>query len=103
MENVTASKVLTYDQPVVIGQVMTYNNDHFSVFWSTNCSSRSTPPTDAAVCVGKHTGQVAPVTPFAEDLGYIIAEEAEYFMESANVKIALGADTILGVGNSLNL
>lgn len=100
MENVTASKVLTYNQPVVIGQVMTYNNEHFSVFWANSCASRANPPTNAAVCVGKHTGQVNPVIPNDEDLGYFIAEEAEYFMENANVKIALGADTVAGTGNN---
>ena len=100
MENVTSSKALTYNQPVIIGQVMTYNNDHFSVFWSNNCITRGSPATNTAVCVGKQTGQTAPVIPNSEDLGYFIAEEAEYFMENANVKIGLGANTVAGVGNS---
>ncbi|RVU84423.1 DUF11 domain-containing protein [Leucothrix sargassi] len=100
MQDVTANKVLSYDTPVVIGQVMTFNNDHFSVFWANDCVDRRNEPTDASICVGKHTGQVNPVTPNAEDLGYFIAEEAEYFTETANIKIAVGNDSIAGVGNS---
>lgn len=101
-ENVSAApyKVQSYTKPVVIGQVMSYENPSFSVFWSNNCSSRSTPPKDSAICVGKHTGQTTPNTPNAEILGYFIAEEAEYSMANAYVKITLGSDSIAGVGDS---
>ena len=102
MENVSAPpyKLQTYTQPVVTGQVMSYNNANFSTFWSSNCSSRRTPPTDAAICVGKHTGQVTPNNPIAETLGFFIAEEAEYSMANAYVKIELGADSVAGTRNS---
>jgi len=102
MVNVSAPpfKTQTYDQPVVTGQVMSFNNDSFSVFWSNNCSSRKTPPNDTAICIGKHTGQSTPNTPNTETLGYFIAEEAEYFMANAYVKIALGADAVAGTANT---
>ena len=54
MENVTANKVLSYSQPVVLGQVMTTNNEHFSVFWSNNCSSRVSPPSNAGTVSYTH-------------------------------------------------
>ena len=102
MENVSAApyKLQSYTQPVVTGQVMSYNNANFSTFWSSNCASRTTPPTDAAICIGKNTGQVTPNNPNPETLGYFIAEEAEYSMANAYVKIELGADTIAGTNNN---
>jgi len=102
MENVSASpyKRQSYKRPVVIGQVMSYDNVNFSVFWANNCTSRTTPPNDTAICVGKHTGSVTPDNPVAETLGYFIAEEAEYAMANAYVKIELGADSVAGTRNS---
>ena len=102
MENVSAApyKLQSYTQPVVIGQVMSYNNANFSTFWTNNCVSRGGNPTNTAICVGKHTGQVTPNNPNAETLGYFIAEEAEYFMANAFVKIELGADSVAGTNNS---
>ena len=102
MENVSATpyKLQSYTQPVVIGQVMSYNNVDSSTFWTTSCGSRNTNPTNTGICVGKHTGQVTPNHPNEETLGYIIAEQAEYSMANAYVKIALGADSVAGTKGS---
>ncbi len=102
MENVSAApyKLQNYDDPVVTGQVMSFNNADFSVFWSSACTSRTTPPNDSSICIGKQTGFINSSLPNAETLGYFIAEEAEYYMSNAYVKIALGADSIAGVGNA---
>ena len=99
MVNVTASKVQNYTRPVVIGQVMSYNNPNHVVFWSSNCT-RTASATNSAICVGKHVGETAITAPTTETLGYFIAEEAEYILPNAYVKIALGVDTIRGVLNS---
>ena len=102
MENVSAApyKVQSYTQPVVIGQVMSYNNENFSTFWANSCGSRNTSPTNTGICVGKHTGRVIPDHPNPEILGYFIAEEAEYSMANAYVKIDLGTDSVAGTRNS---
>ena len=102
MENISTPpyKQQSYNQPVVIGQVMSYDNTNFSTFWSSNCTSRSTPPSDTAICIGKHTGQVTPNNPNAETLGYFIAEEAEYAMANASIKIELGADAVAGANGT---
>lgn len=101
-ENVTSApyKVQSYTQPVVTGQVMSYENPGFSAFWSSACTSRSTPPNNGSICIGKHTGQSAPALPNAETLGYFIAEEAEYIMANAYVNIELGADRIAGAASA---
>ena len=96
MVNVTGSKVQTYTKPVIIGQVMSYNNPNFVSFWSSNCT-RTASATNAAICVGKHTAETAVTAPTTETLGYFIAEEAEYILPNAYVKITLGVDTIRGV------
>ena len=96
MENVTASKVQNYTNPVVTGQVMSNNDPNFVTFWSSNCT-QGVVATNAIVCVGKHTGESDITTEFTETLGYFIAEEAEYTLVNAFVKIALGPNTIRGV------
>ena len=98
-ENVTASKVQNYTQPVIIGQVMSYNNPNYVTFWSSNCT-RTNSATNAAICVGKHTGETTITAPTTETLGYFIAEEAEYTLANSYVKIELGVDTVKGVLSS---
>lgn len=102
MVNVSSSpfKVQSYTQPVVIGQVMSHNNANFSVFWNNNCSGRGAPPTNTAICVGKHTGQSVPTSPTTETLGYFIAEQAAYTLASGYLNIALGGNSVAGTGNS---
>ena len=97
--NVTASKVQNYTRPVITGQVMSYNNPNYVTFWSSNCIRKNS-ATNAAICVGKHTGETAVTSPTTETLGYFIAEQAEYILPNAYVKITRGADTIRGVLNS---
>lgn len=96
MENVTSSKIQTYTQPVITGQVMSYNNANFVSFWSSACN-RTTSATNAAICVGKHTGEATISAPTTETLGYFIAEEAEYILANSYIKIELGGDSVRGV------
>ncbi|WP_131906359.1 DUF11 domain-containing protein [Cocleimonas flava] len=93
--NVTGSKVQNYTNPVVTGQVMSFNDPNFVTFWSSACN-KNNPATNAAICVGKHTGESDITTEYTETLGYFIAEQAEYTLANAHVKIALGADTVRG-------
>jgi len=102
MVNVSSSpeKVQTYTKPVVIGQVMSYNNSNFSVFWNNRCGNRGTAPNNANICIGKHTGETVPTAPLTETLGYFIAEQGDYILASSYVKIMLGTNSIEGTGNS---
>ena len=95
MVNVTGTKVQNYSNPVVTGQVMSNNDANFVTFWSSACN-QTNPATNAAICIGKHTGESDITTEFTETLGYFIAEQAEYTLVNAYVKIALGADTVRG-------
>ena len=101
MVNVSASpyKLQNYTKPVVTGQVMSYNNANFSTFWSNRCGAKGTAADNANICIGKHTGETVPTTPYTETLGYFIAEEGEYILANAYVNIALGANSIKGTGS----
>ena len=89
--------------PAVIGQVMSYNDPNFSVFWTYDCNSRNSPPTSSAICVGKHIGEtsLSSVDPrLPETLGVIIVEQGNGTTSNGIVyRAQRGADTIQGVDN----
>lgn len=99
-ENVTGSITQTYASPAVLGQVMSYNDNLFSVFWSYNCNNRATPYNGGNnLCVGKHVSKIAQ-TRTNETLGYIVAESGTYNYSGFDMKVALGADSIRGVDDA---
>ncbi len=100
-ENVTSKLQLNYSTPpVVLGQVMSYNDANFSVFWSYDCQDKGTPATGSAMCVGKHIGQIRPTSSRqSETLGYIVVEEHNGAVNGTAYKAALGSARIIGTGN----
>ncbi len=104
--------------PAVLGQVMSYNDPDFSVFWTYDCSNKANPPTSNNICVGKHIGETGSITdPRAtETLGYIVIEGDTNGDGSADpagsmtsggfppkiirYRVELGADSIDGVDNA---
>ena len=98
MENVGYSNV--YNQPVVLGHVITFNDSDFSAFWSSN-GSQTSPPNSANLYVGKHVGEDPGTTALNDELlGYLIVEGGSGFSDGFFYEAALGADTIAGTGNS---
>ncbi|MCP5458337.1 MAG: hypothetical protein H6971_01740 [Gammaproteobacteria bacterium] len=93
----------TYSSPVVLGQVMSYNDTNFSVFWSYDCESRSNIPFQSGqadgICIGKHIGQING-TRANETLGYIIVQAGAGSFNGITYQTALGANSIHGVGDS---
>ena len=98
MENVVYTN--SYNRPVVFGQVISYNDSDFSIFWSNNGNNLN-PPDAAFLYVGKHVGE-DPGTSSAVDeiLGYLIVEGGSGFSDGFFYESALGTDTVEGVGNS---
>nr|AFI78505.1 serine proteinase precursor protein [uncultured bacterium ws156A7] len=91
----------SYSNPVVLGQVMTYNDPAWSVFWACG-SNRSTPPTSSALKVGKHVGEDSDTTRANETIGYIVLETSTSGtaeIEGLRYVAALGGDSIRGVDN----
>ena len=100
-EEVTSSVTQSYTKPVVLGQVMSYSDNRFSVFWSFNCQNRTERPfqTVNRICVGKHVGQIGQ-TRNSETLGYIVAEAGIYELEDFSMAVNYGSDSIRGIGNN---
>jgi len=101
-EDVTSSIVHNYIKPAVLGQVMSYNDSDFSVFWSFDCDNRGNRPFQSGmadgICVGKHVGQINEER-VSETLGYIVAEAGIYELEDFSMAVDYGHN-IRGVGNS---
>ncbi|NUQ64905.1 MAG: tandem-95 repeat protein, partial [Pirellulales bacterium] len=89
----------SYSNPVVLGQVMTYNDPGWSVFWASG-STRDAPPSNAALSVGKHVGEDPDVTRVDETIGYIVIETSTSGtaqIEGLRYVAAVGANTIGGM------
>jgi hypothetical protein len=95
----TRSYSNTYTNPVVIGQVMTYNDANWSAFWATS-SSRTKPPTATSFRAGKMVGEDPNNTRANEDIGYIVIESGSGSIGSLNYDAAVGSDIVRGLGNS---
>ena len=107
----------TYANPVVVGQVMTYNDANFSAFWSRGATSLS-PPSSSTLFAGKHVGEDIDTTRANETIGYIVIEAGSGTVgssggagggppgsgpgavNSVNYVAGLGTDTVRGVGDA---
>ena len=63
-----------YTNPIVVGQVMTYSDARWSVFYSRGATDPGTPPNAQSLRCGKHLGEDTPITRLAETVGYIVIE-----------------------------
>ncbi len=86
-----------YTRPVVVGQVMTYNDPDWSVFWE-HGRNRGIPP-GGRLFVGKHVGQDPDRTRANETLGYVVVEEGTGSMGGLPYYASLGPDTVVGMLN----
>jgi hypothetical protein len=69
----------SYLKPVLLGQVMTYNDARWSVFWSRLSKGR----------IGKHVGEDTRTTRNAETIGYIVIE-AGHDLASSPIEFETG-------------
>jgi hypothetical protein len=95
---VTGSISQAYASPVVLGQVMSFNDAKASVFWTYNCVSRGVPPFQAngRICVGKHIGQING-TRLSETIGYIVVDSRKGTLNDIVYEAALGGNSIRGI------
>ena len=85
----------SYTSPVVLGQVMSYNQSEFSVFW-TSGSSRTNPPSATDFKVGKHVGEDPNTTRIDETLGYLVIEAGSGTVGGLEYSAAIGTDIVRG-------
>lgn len=89
----------SYTAPVVVGQVMSYNDPDWSVFWASG-NSRIDPPSSTELRLGKHVGENPDVSRANETIGYLVIESSTSGtneIEGLPYVAAVGADTIQGV------
>ncbi len=85
----------SYTNPVVLGQVMTFNGDDWSVFWS--CGEKpSFPPDSTSFYAGKHVGEDTDTARESETIGLIVIEQGEGFINGIPYAAAVGPNTIRG-------
>ncbi|MBT8401443.1 MAG: DUF4382 domain-containing protein [Rhodothermia bacterium] len=85
-----------FADPVVVGQVMTYNDGNWSVFWSRG-GSTDEPATPSALWTGKHVGDDVRVARLAEEVGYLIVEGGRGTLEGNAYESMVGADIVQGL------
>ena len=88
----------SYTSPVVVGQVMTFADADFSVFWARG-SSRRAPPSTSALWVGKNVGEDPDRVRADEIVGYVVIESGTGAIDGVPYAAGLGADSVRGVGN----
>ncbi|MCP4679599.1 MAG: hypothetical protein GY854_29725, partial [Deltaproteobacteria bacterium] len=89
----------TYTSPVVIGQVMSYNDTDPSVFWSRG-SHQKYPVSASYLRVGKHVGEDQDNTRADETVGYIVVEAGSGTFGGLAYQAAIGSDIVKGITNS---
>jgi hypothetical protein len=89
----------TYTAPVVLGQVMTYNDTNWSVFLATD-GTQVDPPSATALSVGKHVAEDTNVTRNNETIGYIVIETGTGEIDGVPYTAALGPDSVLGMDDA---
>ena len=89
----------SYTSPVVIGQVMSYNDPAFSVFWARG-ASRTAPPSSSTLFTGKNVAEDPNQIRADEIVGYIVIESGTGTIGALEYTAAAGSDTIRGTGNA---
>ncbi len=89
-----------YSSPVIVGQVMTFNDDKWSVFWSSRHNSGSIPADSIGFAAGKMVAEDTITTRLDETIGFIVMESGRYGRNGVQIEARLGENTIEGVWNS---
>ncbi|MDJ0919379.1 MAG: DUF1929 domain-containing protein [Woeseiaceae bacterium] len=89
----------TYSSPVVVGQVMTANDDRWSVFWASD-GTTGNPPSSSSLHVGKHVAEDTTIARNAETVGYLVFESGTGSAAGVVYEAGVGADNVQGVVNA---
>ncbi len=89
----------SYTSPVVLGQVMTYNDAGHVTFWSQG-TARTNPPISSALKTGKTVNEDPDNSHANETIGYIVIEAGSGSLDGVGYVAAVGADIVAGVTNA---
>jgi len=88
-----------YVNPVVLGQVMSYNAPRFSVFWSHGVFP-GTAVDSSNIWVGKHIGEDTVVQRTDELIGYKIVEAGNDRISNSVICAGRGTNRVAGITNN---
>lgn len=88
-----------YVSPVVMAQVMTYNDTDWSVAWASS-NDIAVAPFDQKLFVGKHVGSDSDNTRSDETIGYIVFTAGSYVVRARPFTVGLGYEGIQGVDDN---
>ncbi len=89
----------SYQNPVVVGQVMSANDPAWSVFWARG-TSQLNPPSASALYTGKHVGEDSDTTREVETVGYLVFEAGSGAVDGVDYIAGTGSDTVSGYDDS---
>lgn len=96
-DEITSELQHTFAQPVLIGQVMTYNDPDWSVFWSRGQGYAGNPANSTQLRIGKHVGEDNDTTRSDETIGYIVIEAGQGTASGIPYHAFQGPKTVDGV------
>jgi hypothetical protein len=89
----------TYTSPVVLGQIMSYNDARWSVFWARGSSS-STAPSSSVLYTGLSVGEDRTTARVSETVGYMVFDAGAGTANGVNYESKLGTDIVRGWDDS---
>ena len=89
-----------YSRPAIVGQVMTFNDSRWSVFWSSRHNSSSIPADTTGFAAGKMVAEDTITQRLNETIGFLVFESGIYSRDGVRFEARLGENSILGTGNS---
>ncbi|MEO1261422.1 MAG: T9SS type A sorting domain-containing protein [Bacteroidota bacterium] len=89
-----------YSNPVIVGQVMTYNDDSWSVFWSSKYNSGGSPADSIRFAAGKLVAEDSITTRLDETLGIFVIESGNYSRNGVRFEARVGENTVEGILNT---
>lgn len=81
----------SYRNPVVLGQVMSYNDAKWSVFWSRGSASNRA-PSGSKLFTGNHVGEDGDHNRDPETVGYIVIEKGHATSNGIEIETKRGSD-----------
>jgi glucose/arabinose dehydrogenase len=91
----------SYTNPVVLGQVMTYNDARWSTFWSHGPGpDPRREPANSSIFVGKSIGEDPALDRADEMLGFMVFEAGSGIVAGVPYSINLGTQTVWGYSNN---
>jgi len=87
-----------YSSPVVVGQVMSYNDSRWSTFWECD-GVRTEMPDSLNLATGKHVAEDTVVARTDEIIGYIVINGTHGTINGIEFEALVTGDTVRGIGN----